>query len=709
MNIEKEKTTKNRAYKRKNRIGYILAMAILIASILILVNATHILTPIPTPTWKPISLRGGGAIMSVAIDTNSPNVVYAATDLSGIYKSTDYGMTWISQRTGLKSEGDWNIAALAINPNNSNQIFMGSGEVWGHPSGDYGGIFQSKDGGQIWTLVSRDLKFSGHGDIRQSGDGLILFDKKNTSIIYAVTIWDGIFKSIDGGSTWLYKGLSGKYLTGIVINEAGEIFVSAGMRGTDTGGIYKSLDNGNTWMTLNNTIQANKLVVSGSIIYVASKGNGIYKSTDDGTTWNLKNNGLFVKNFVGITMSSSNPSIVYAVSEEWENQSTGSLFRTINGGDNWSAIPLKESHISVNGWWKDSSWFSSGSYSLTMDPTNSNRIYLADAYTVWRSDDGGITWSTNATGLETMVVTDIKVHPLIPNFSIISVMDNTGFISYDGGKTNNKLEDITDSDIWSIAYAPGGSKLANLTVYAATGRNGIGNLWKSVNGGKNWTKLSMPSSAVKTVVVVSLSNALYVSIENDYIYKSSDGGNTWTRLTLGLPRNPQIVKIITDPINADNIYILDRYQGVYKSINGGENWTSINAGFNGELGSIYDFKCLAIDQNSPSVLYAGGVVHGLYKSIDGGLSWNQIFDNFSCGVVFVSHNSVIYAGGMAGWWYDPIIKKGLYVSKDGGDVWNRIDNHIKNIPLNYIGSMADDPFQDGVLYVGTEGGAYKYD
>ncbi len=665
-----------------------------------------------------ISLNGGGTISSLAINPASPNIVYATADLSGVYKSYDYGKTWSHSRGGLNTLADWTVAAIAVNPRNPNNLFIGSGEVWDHPAGNYGGLFRSDDGGKNWKLVTRDLKFSGHGDYRQFGDGLIVFDPKNAYTIYAATAWDGIFKSTDGGNTWVNKGLSGYYLTAIAINDTGTIYVSAGKRNAQNGGIFKSTDGGETWVTLNSSISAQKMVVKGSTIYVASKGTGIYKSINGGYTWQLKNNGLSVsvRNFVSVAMDSTNPSILYVVSKEWDNNEI-SLYKTADGGDKWTIIPNDVAkNVTTNGWWKSPAWFSSGSYSLYVDPVNPLRVYLTDSYTVWRSTDGGTTWETTALGLETSAVSDIKLHPSIPNLLMVATKDITGFISYDGANTTRNLWGWGDgqlmiSNLYAIAFDPKKTNPSSATIFVVSGNATSGDLWKSIDSGKTWIKQTgLPNTKKYIGIAVDpiYPTNIYVNVGGDSIYKTIDDGAFWSKLPL--PAVTNIIRLEINPLQTSTIYILDEYKGVFKSTNGGADWTQYNTGFSPNLGVYYEFSCLAIDPKNPQILYAGGEQDGIYKSTDGGTSWHQIFADFSCGSIAVdpNNNLNVFAGSRSDWWYRPEIKKGIYQSGDGGNTWIRIDDDVTESPLASISSLAVDPFQKGTLYVGTNGGgSYK--
>src|SRR3954469_1777603 len=173
-------------------------------------------------TWTPIfDDQPTGSIGWVAVAASDPNILYVASgeglprpDLSvgnGIYKSTDAGATW----THLGLRDAQQIPKLAIDPKNPNRIFVAA---LGHPYGpnEERGIFRSTDGGQSFQrILFKDVNTGGKD---------VDIDPSNPDIVFA-TLWEqrqgpwenaawsgtngGIFKSVDGGTTWrqLTRGL----------------------------------------------------------------------------------------------------------------------------------------------------------------------------------------------------------------------------------------------------------------------------------------------------------------------------------------------------------------------------------------------------------------------------------------------------------------------------------------------------------------------
>ena len=73
--------------------------------------------------WRSASINGGGGILYSQVDATAPNIIYAASDLGGIFKSNDRGDSWEIINEGLSSDADHGVATIAIHPSDHNTIF----------------------------------------------------------------------------------------------------------------------------------------------------------------------------------------------------------------------------------------------------------------------------------------------------------------------------------------------------------------------------------------------------------------------------------------------------------------------------------------------------------------------------------------------------------------------------------------------------------
>ena len=287
-----------------------------------------------------------------------------------------------------------------------------------------------------------------------------------------------------------------------------------------------------------------------------------------------------------------------------------------------------------------------------------------------------------------------------------------------------------------------------LTVYIGAASGGV---WKSVNGGTTFKPVfdKQPVQSIGAITVdpknpkvvwVGTGEAWTrnsVSI-GDGVYKSVDGGDNWTNL--GLKESERIAKIVVDPSETNTVYVCvpgklwsdSDERGVYKTTDGGKTWVKVLKGSNLSTGC----SMLSLDPQNPKTIFAGmwdfrrkgwtfrsggdGPTapsgSGLFKSSDGGASWTELssakgLPSKPWGRVAVavapSKPNVVYAFIEA-----QVPTNGLYRSDDGGQTWEARDRSQAMIwrPF-YFANLIVDPKNenriykpDGPLIVSTDGG-----
>lgn len=217
-------------------------------------------------------------------------------------------------------------------------------------------------------------------------------------------------------------------------------------------------------------------------------------------------------------------------------------------------------------------------------------------------------------------------------------------------------------------------------VYAGAGEQGSGSgVYKSKDSGLTWQLASndLPDEDVESLVIdpnspQRLYAALFVSART-HIYASDDGAESWSKLSDTGIFGGLKQRLIIDPGNAENQFLIIPPRGLFRSTDGGRNWQPINEG----LPHDQDFDqaayvlTLAVDPNNSQIVYAGtgsigGQGHGVFKSTDGGKTWfpsnrRMIDYRISALTMDPTDSLIIYAGAENG---------ELFKSIDGGISWN---------------------------------------
>jgi photosystem II stability/assembly factor-like uncharacterized protein len=257
-----------------------------------------------------------------------------------------------------------------------------------------------------------------------------------------------------------------------------------------------------------------------------------------------------------------------------------------------------------------------------------------------------------------------------------------------------------------------------------------GGLWKTTDGGENWTPVTdgQIGSASVGAVAVSESNpdVVYIGtgeacirgniMPGDGVYKSSDAGKTWTKV--GFDASDAISKIRIHPTNPDVVFVADfgKYsvpsdeRGVYKTSDGGKTWRRVL--FRNDKTGAVD---IAIDRRNPDVVYAalweayrveyqmssGGPGSGLFKSTDGGEHWTEITRNAGLPAGLDGRIAVAVSGADSNRVYALIENEngGLFSTDDAGVKWTRI-NDSRNIRQRafYYTHLTADPVKKDTVY-----------
>lgn len=608
------------------------------------------------------------SIGAVELDPNNPdNVIYVGTGETwtrnsvsigcGLFKSTDGGANW--NKIGF--EDSERIASIIVNPNNSQEIYVGVlGALWG--DSDERGVYKSIDGGSSWEkLLYLDAK---------TGCADLTMDPTDPNILYA-SMWEfrrtgwsfesggsnsALYKSIDGGKTWdkIHNGFPsgnlGRLAIAVAPSNPNVLYTAIEAEEDARKGLYRSDDAGKSWEQLNNdfgiTVRPfyfSRIVVDPKNEDVVVKG-GLTGSIsrDGGKTF--KNLGNMHSDIHDIAFNINNSDVMYVGTD-------GGVYRTWDGGTTMEIVqnlPLSQFyHISVDdakpynvygGLQDNGSWYGPSSSPGGVEAKDWNSVGFGDGFRVLKHPTKNIIYSEmqGAANVwrydaDKMLLKTIQPLPISEETKLrfnwnapMAVSVNQPDRFYMGSQFLHKSEDMGNS--WEI-ISP------DLTTNdpAKQNQEDSGGLSKDNSGAENHT-------TIFTIVESSLDeNVIWVGTDDGNVQITQDGGRTWTNTTPnipGLPKNTWCYHIEASVFNKGTAYaVFDGHTQnnmkpyAYKTTDFGKTWSNIiTDDVEGFARNIQE------DYVNPDLLFLG-TEFGLFITIDGGKNWKKFTNNMPAAAV----------------------------------------------------------------------------
>ncbi|UCE41771.1 MAG: carboxypeptidase regulatory-like domain-containing protein, partial [Candidatus Aminicenantes bacterium] len=548
--------------------------------------------------WQQIYSRDNWDIISFAVDPFGRDVIFVGTYEEGIFKTTDGGQNWAASSTGLPSD---EIRVIAIDKNDLDTVYAGTSGY---------GLFKSIDRGDSWVSANNYIDFFTISDI------LILYDSTIYVAGMSYSYAQGIFRSIDNGDTWekLPVNVSVDWSAGnyIAVEETGPNDPDIIYFASDQS-VFKSADGGDNWTEYSvSSVRITSLILDRHhphILYAGTGGEGVFKSEDSGVTWNLVNNGINALSLPGwcpysLEIDEFNPNYIYA-------GSIGGGYRSLDGGGTWAKMDFpqgssmqaikthqdaagtvyvgdsrfwKRTFDIVNGDWLDPEWVdpNNGDFccfsrlELGIAHDNPDIIYLGAGHGwgpeagVYRSDDGGASWTLKNNGLTDTNILTLTVHPIDHQI----VFAGTHMDWQSDPEKNSGLYKTTDGgETWTYISSGLPEMWVNQVViyprdpdpdimYLVGAGDEICGVFKSVDGGDSWWHAS-DYCGNSIAVSPDDPNLVYLGSWEGF-YVSLNGGYSWLNFSDGLLRNPQVNSIHLDPSNPLHVFI-GTAAGVYEA------------------------------------------------------------------------------------------------------------------------------------------------
>ncbi|HEY8477730.1 MAG TPA: hypothetical protein VIN09_12780, partial [Chloroflexota bacterium] len=284
-----------------------------------------------------------------------------------------------------------------------------------------------------------------------------------------------------------------------------------------------------------------------------------------------------------VAVDPTNPSIVYA------GTNGQGVFRSVDGGRTWSQINSGLQNVFVN--------------DIVISPTDPSIVLVATGQGslvgdpnagVYRSTNRGDSWTGRLVG---PFVADLDISPQNPQL-LYAAGAPPVFRSTDGGVTwEQAFSDASvfqSVDMQTVAINPSD---ANTVIVGGATEGGSGAVFRTTNGGQDWRLVAGLDMPFVTSVVFSPTNAQTAFFGNGQgVWRSQDAGATWSLVLSG----PTVLSLLANQLNGDIVYVGTSDQGVFRTANGGATFHALNDG----LGNLL-VPALAIDRGRPQTLWAG--------------------------------------------------------------------------------------------------------
>ncbi len=565
------------------------------------------------PTTQISAGGGAGRLNCVRFDPSNPATIYVGAPSGGLWKSVNSGASWTTATDRLAVIG---ISDVVVDPTQPNTIYVATGD--GDATDSYSdGVLKSTDGGLTWNATGLNFAISSTRKTFR-----LIINPQNHNMLIAGTS-SGVYKTLDAGATW------SKCLTNSVRDLAFKPGDTTVVYAASSTAFFRSTNSGNSFAQVFTGAPGSVDVCRLSIAVTPANPKLVYLLASTASTYNFY--GMYRSNNEGVsfTEQSSTPNVLGF------NTNGGDA-----GGQGWytlslAASPIDSNEIIVGGVnvWKSTT--GGASWTNLTDWTGFQNSYVhADIHmlnylpgsgtTFFAACDGGLFTTINSgtsftdlsNGIQVAEMYRVGVSQTNPNMFIQGWQDNGTnqynsasnpiwnqvyggdgmqcFIdytntnyqygeTYNGGffRTTNNWGNsqrittgITGTGSWVTPWCM--DPATPSTLYAA-----LGDVWKSINRGTSWTKISSLGLGSLTCLTVAPTNSQYIYISGGSdLFMTSNGGTTWTNLSNFLPGSTTITHITVSVTNPSVIWLT--YSGyvpaskVFKSTNGGNTWTNLS-------------------------------------------------------------------------------------------------------------------------------------
>lgn len=573
------------------------------------------------------------------------------------------------------------------------------------------GLFRSSDGCRTWAAVP---------DLAGRPVMQVAIDVMQPATAYAATV-SGVWRTLDAGASWIEidgtgMGAGQRYRTVAVNPEhAGEAFF-----GDFFGGVWYTDSSGDgPWVSF--TFDLGNFAVSGILVDAANNflwvwsygaGTRVLLPFPGAPTWESVNDGLSSLDIIGIGLDRGAGRLVLATTANaytlpgnattWTSTPSGLpsnayfIGLTSDGAGAAYAVAIGGDVFTLPSggslWFSADTGLTAGTASqLWADPTVAGHV-LAETGgisapvlgqgSIWRTIDGGRTWSRSDADYNGVRVNAVAADPANPGHLLAATDGNAVQRSSDAGLTWASSTGITERTV-SVAFDPTRPGLALVTL------NG-GGVRRSLDGGATWGDVVPGTSSIRDVLAVDGSGVAFTNLGST-LAQSSDGGLTWAAMTSGgFPTTAFSIRCIgLNPADPGTVWVGTSH-GPFVLTAGAPAWLPRPLGV-----ADVSVEALAFDAAQPATVYAATLGEGVWRSTDGGEHWERA----STGIMDPFVESLLADPRKGGTVY--AVAGDVYRTTDGGTSWTplpRPSSSLRDLAADADGhTLYGATFGQGVL------------
>ena len=504
-------------------------------------------------SWQHITYEDTRAI---AVDRTNDQVVVIGVPGAGLYRSTDRGLTFRAAQGGLDST---DVTSLDSGPT-ANTFYAG---LYSNPSGGWGGVFQSTDGGATWTSWNG----GGAGALPSKyvtavvvmGSGAVL------AATYDPASGGRVYRRVGGGN-WTASFAAAT--SGVLALHADRANANTAWAGLRVQGVYRSTDDGASFAPRSNATQDvfTDVLAVGSVlgttnrVLVGAGALGVYASSDGGATWPKSSNGLLADRVTGFAGSAT---------DRFIGTAGGGVHRSVDGGVTYTPVLAGLSNPVYGPRTFDIVGMAGTAATVYAGAMGFGGLFQWDGASAWgRVNESGL--PNDASGYWNPV--GVTVDPANAQVAYYTLFDGAqaGVYRRNGGPVWSKVRNIAGAG--PVVRGAAGQRRWYILNFGALPD-------RSTDDGSTWAPVSIPAAsqfgftATSFFAIAEHSSApsLALASTNKGLFASSDGGATWSaKSTAGLLSTELTGLVAVGSMS--QVFATDRAGRFYCTLDGGAGW-----------------------------------------------------------------------------------------------------------------------------------------